>query len=120
MPDTSAISKAVRPPSPRRSRKVAAQRRTGVYRQQIATRLTIALAGRQQALLKGPRFGHFGFEPLQVLAMIFAAPAQLDAPFDQGPEHLAIEGLLNEVEGRAADGPDQLLVQIVDAARSSG
>ena len=48
--------------------------------------------------------------------MILAAPPQLDAAFDQRPEHFAIERLLDEIERGAANGADQLLVEIVDAA----
>ena len=51
-----------------------------------------------------------------MLPMLLPAPPQLEASLDQRPEHVAIEGLLDEVEGRASNRPHQLLVQIVDAA----
>src|SRR5215813_5422788 len=51
---------------------------------------------RQQTLLKGPRFGNLGFESLQVLSMLLAAPAELETAFDERSQHLAIERLLNE------------------------
>ncbi len=96
---------------------VPAQRRTG--RVSAADRHAVhdRFASRQQALLEGPRFGHLVFQPLQVLTMVLAPPAQLDAPFHERPEHLAIERFLDEVERGAADRPHQLLVEIVDAAR---
>ena len=49
-------------------------------------------------------------------AVFVAAPAQLDAAVDQRLQHVAIERLLDEVEGGAADGAHELLVLVVDAA----
>ena len=48
--------------------------------------------------------------------MFLTTPSQLEASLHERPEDLAIERLLDEVERRAADGPDQLVVEIVDAA----
>ena len=71
----------------------------------------------QETLLERARLGDLGFEPLQVAAMLLTTPPQLEAALDEGLQDLAIERLLNEIERRTADRPDQFLVQIVDAAR---
>ena len=70
----------------------------------------------QQALLEGPRFGHLRFQPLQVQPMFLTAPAQLETSLHERPEDFAIERFLDEIKRRAADRPDQLFVEIVDAA----
>ena len=49
--------------------------------------------------------------------MLFATPPQLETSFDQRLKDLPIERLLDEIERGAAEGPNQLLIQIVDAAR---
>ena len=50
-------------------------------------------------------------------AMGFAPPLQLQTSLDKRLQHFTIEWFLNEIKRRTLDRPDQLLVEVIDAAR---
>ena len=71
---------------------------------------------RKQPLLERAGGVQLSLEPLDVPAVVLPLPPQLDAAVHQRPQDVAIERLLNEVEGGAADRAHELLVLVVDAA----
>ena len=70
----------------------------------------------QESLLKRAGIRQLGFQALHVAAVFSAVPAQVEAAVDQRFQHLAIERLLDEIEGATLDGPDKLLVLILEAS----
>ena len=73
--------------------------------------------GGQKALLERPRLAELPFEPMDVPTVLLPAPAQFEAPLDQRLQHFPVERLLDEVERPAANRANQLLIEIVEAAR---
>src|SRR5262245_22679326 len=70
----------------------------------------------QEALLECACLGHLGLEPLQGALVILTTPAQLETALDERQQNIAVERLLDEVERRTAQSPNELFVKIVEAA----
>src|SRR5439155_23604562 len=55
-------------------------------------------------------------ETLEVQLMLLETKSKIETSLNQGLKPLSIKRLLNEIERRTADGPNELLVHIIDAA----
>src|SRR5262249_49437891 len=74
------------------------------------------LAVRQQSLLKRTRGGQLRFHSAHMPPVFCAVPTQLKTSLDQSLQNLAIEWLLDEIEGAAANSANELFVLVLDAA----
>ena len=75
------------------------------------------LLGWQQALLEAPCCLELALQSGRVAPVLGAQPAQLQAAVDEGQQHVAVEGLGDEVEGSLADRAHDLCIERADRAR---